>query len=317
MLCYIAHLRVWMRSLVRSEFLSAQCLSLIPEGYVQSAQLSFDTASVERFMKWFHSAFVRKDLTIYLTRSGFCDAQVERLGMLISDKVYETPKDIASILVLCLLALKQSVRLCLSCYPVSHKPDLKSLAKSDEKKENEASSSKVGSSKTSKRIVKESTKDNATSAELNESASEVDWTPKSKRQKGEEQKKKFKKAVNSSVKGITVNSKKKMPTKKVNLGRNYWVEYWDEISEEWICIDPMKGTIDMAELIESDATSPMHYVIAIDNELSICIDSKYDCIEFGMRDVTARYASKYLSSEVRRLRIDEEWWKSSLMVLVN
>lgn len=32
----------------------------------------------------------------------------------------------------------------------------------------------------------------------------------------------------------------------------------------------------------------------------------------GMRDVTARYASKFLSAETRRLRVDSSWWTETL-----
>lgn len=95
--------------------------------------------------------------------------------------------------------------------------------------------------------------------------------------------------------------KNKPPSEIVSVKRDYWVEYWDESAERWICVDPWKGTVDVSESIESDVTSPMHYVIAIDNKL-------------GMRDVTARYASKFLHVDLRRLRVDFDWWNSTMQL---
>lgn len=34
----------------------------------------------------------------------------------------------------------------------------------------------------------------------------------------------------------------------------------------------------------------------------------------GLRDVTSRYASRYLYSDVRRLRVDSEWLKATTKV---
>lgn len=36
-----------------------------------------------------------------------------------------------------------------------------------------------------------------------------------------------------------------------------------------------------------------------------------------MRDVTARYASKYLTPAVRRLWVNQDWWNDTLKVIVN
>ncbi|VDO63960.1 unnamed protein product [Onchocerca flexuosa] len=64
-------------------------------------------------------------------------------------------------------------------------------------------------------------------------------------------------------------------------------------------MDPWYGSVDMPEGLEANATVPMHYVVCIDNNM-------------GMRDVTARYASKFLSAEMRRLRVDSSWWTDTL-----
>ncbi|VDN25578.1 unnamed protein product [Gongylonema pulchrum] len=51
LLCYIAHLQIWTRALVRNEALMSLCLSLIPEGYITAAQHGLDIATAERFLK--------------------------------------------------------------------------------------------------------------------------------------------------------------------------------------------------------------------------------------------------------------------------
>uniref|UniRef100_A0A0R3RVZ3 Fe2OG dioxygenase domain-containing protein n=1 Tax=Elaeophora elaphi TaxID=1147741 RepID=A0A0R3RVZ3_9BILA len=66
-------------------------------------------------------------------------------------------------------------------------------------------------------------------------------------------------------------------------------------------MDPWCGIVDMPESLEENATAPVHYVVCIDNNM-------------GMRDVTARYASKFLSAETRRLRIDSSWWSDTLKI---
>lgn len=72
-LCYIAHLRISIRALIRHETLKSLCLSLIPEGYIIASKHEFDVAIAERFMKWFRSAF---QLTEKKYISSFCDSQV-------------------------------------------------------------------------------------------------------------------------------------------------------------------------------------------------------------------------------------------------
>lgn len=75
LLCYVAHLRMWMRTLVRHTTLTSLCLSLIPEGYITAAKHEFDVAIAERFMKWFRSAF-QLTKRKHIPRNGFCNSQV-------------------------------------------------------------------------------------------------------------------------------------------------------------------------------------------------------------------------------------------------
>uniref|UniRef100_A0A0N5AJM6 Rad4 domain-containing protein n=1 Tax=Syphacia muris TaxID=451379 RepID=A0A0N5AJM6_9BILA len=109
-----------------------------------------------------------------------------------------------------------------------------------------------------------------------------------------------KKIAKTDLKKKTIKKQKTKSLKESSvLKRNYWIEFWDETTEQWICVDPWTKEVDRPETIEKLVTLPIHYVIAVDND-------------FGVRDVTARYASKYLYSEVRHLRVDQKWWDATL-----
>uniref|UniRef100_A0A0N4UW95 Rad4 domain-containing protein n=1 Tax=Enterobius vermicularis TaxID=51028 RepID=A0A0N4UW95_ENTVE len=89
--------------------------------------------------------------------------------------------------------------------------------------------------------------------------------------------------------------------KECDLERNYWIEFWNAETKRWICIDPWLGTVDDPDSIEDGASRPVYYVLAVDNVL-------------GLRDVTARYASQFLSRDMRLHRIDSRWWNKTLEV---
>ncbi|XGW29855.1 hypothetical protein V3C99_009140 [Haemonchus contortus] len=98
------------------------------------------------------------------------------------------------------------------------------------------------------------------------------------------------------------NQKGKGATKKKNssgadhqrMTRNYWVEFWDKKQKRWICVDPLRAAVDEPNAIEENATKPIVYVLAVDNE-------------GGVRDVTARYAADYSRPDFRRRRTDPDW----------
>ncbi|EJD74033.1 DNA repair protein Rad4 containing protein [Loa loa] len=289
LLCYIAHLRMWTRALIRHEVLTSLCLSLIPEGYITAAKHEFDVAIVERFLKWFRSAFQLTERK-YVARNGFCDSQMKRLEELIDERVYEDDKDLASLLFLCLLSLKQCTRLCLSCQPIKHRLTVSMLRSEHtetfvEKNINNDDNSVVWEQKlyevTKKVQIKTDDCSENSSVKMNEETKRSN-VKRSKRD-----------SRNNFDHPTFINKR------KTDSERNYWVEYWDHINARWICIDPWCGTVDMPESLEANATVPMHYVVCIDNNM-------------GMRDVTARYASKFLSAETRRLRVDSSWWTDTL-----
>jgi len=77
-----------------------------------------------------------------------------------------------------------------------------------------------------------------------------------------------------------------------------WCEVYVESIKRWICIDISSCTVDDVKKIESQTSQPLQYIIGIDNQNAI-------------KDVTCRYASKFMS-KTRRLRIDREWWSHTL-----
>lgn len=75
LLCYIAHLRIWARTLTRNEDLLSLCLSLIPMEQMAAAHHRFDIPTAEKFLHWFGLVFqpAKKE---YIAKNGFCYAQV-------------------------------------------------------------------------------------------------------------------------------------------------------------------------------------------------------------------------------------------------
>ncbi|EJW80776.1 DNA repair protein Rad4 containing protein [Wuchereria bancrofti] len=291
LLCYIAHLRTWARALTRHEALTSLCLSLIPEGYITAAKHEFDVAIAERFMKWFRSMF-QVTKRKYISRDGFCDSQIKRLEDLIGERAYEDDKDLASLLFLCLLSLKQCTRLCLSCQPIKQKVTVSML----HSEHTETFAEKNINNDDNSIVWEEKLYEVTKKVQMNTD----DCSEKSSIKKYEETKKpyvkKSKRIEKSNSEHVASTNKNKMDSR-----RNYWVEYWDHNNARWICMDPWCGTVDMPESLEANATVPMHYVVCIDNNM-------------GMRDVTARYASKFLSAETRRLRVDASWWTDTLKI---
>ncbi|VBB30790.1 unnamed protein product [Acanthocheilonema viteae] len=279
LLCYIAHLRMWMRILLREQDLISLCLSVIPEPLLTACS-DFNTAVAEKFLQWFKATY-QPAKKIYVAKDNFSDAQLHRLKELIAGKFYETDKDLASLLFLSLIALKQTARICLSCQPLPIKLTVR-------KQSLDAIKSLVNYYGSRKLTANDY----------------MEWPEK----------------LEKTVEKIILyddenqNGNDGASAGKLSVKRDYWVEFWDENSYsliEWawislnqLCfrisgLDPWNGLVNKPEIVETDATSPMHYVLSIDNE-------------YGIRDVTARYASKYLTPAVRRLWVNQDWWNDTI-----
>ncbi len=81
-------------------------------------------------------------------------------------------------------------------------------------------------------------------------------------------------------------------------GIDFWIEVFNSEEQKWICLDCIGGHINRPELCEENATKPMTYIIALDNDS-------------GVKDVTKRYDSKWMF-ETSKLRVESGWWEDTL-----
>lgn len=76
-------------------------------------------------------------------------------------------------------------------------------------------------------------------------------------------------------------------------GIDIWVEVYSEKDARWIAIDVMRGKVDCVKEIVKNATSPMVYVFACNNDRSL-------------KDVSARYCTN-LNTTIRKMRVEPEY----------
>lgn len=88
----------------------------------------------------------------------------------------------------------------------------------------------------------------------------------------------------------------KAPNKKKHV--NVWVEVYAEKEKRWITIDLFKGMVDCVDQICQNATSPITYVLAWNNDNSI-------------KDVSPRYCEHW-NTTTRKLRVEKEWWDDAI-----
>lgn len=81
-------------------------------------------------------------------------------------------------------------------------------------------------------------------------------------------------------------------------GANVWIEAYAEDEEQWITIDAVGAKVHCLESIVKQASSPLVYVLAWNNDGTI-------------KDVSARYCANYATS-TKKLRIEEEWLEEAL-----
>ncbi|XP_052895562.1 DNA repair protein complementing XP-C cells homolog [Anopheles moucheti] len=88
--------------------------------------------------------------------------------------------------------------------------------------------------------------------------------------------------------------------KKTNgkIGVDYWVEVFCEHEDKWITIDVLKGDVYKLEDVVKQATQPIAYVLAWNNDGTI-------------KDVSPRYISR-LGSKKSKLRVEDAWLEKTL-----
>uniref|UniRef100_A0A182MJ39 Rad4 beta-hairpin domain-containing protein n=1 Tax=Anopheles culicifacies TaxID=139723 RepID=A0A182MJ39_9DIPT len=106
-----------------------------------------------------------------------------------------------------------------------------------------------------------------------------------------------KKAAEQSNK---LEDEKKNKKKKTHgqIGVDYWVEVFCEHEDKWITIDVLKGDVYKLEDIVKQATQPITYVLAWNNDGTI-------------KDVSPRYISR-LGSKKSKLRVEDAWLEKAL-----
>uniref|UniRef100_A0AAG5CUT7 Rad4 beta-hairpin domain-containing protein n=1 Tax=Anopheles atroparvus TaxID=41427 RepID=A0AAG5CUT7_ANOAO len=81
-------------------------------------------------------------------------------------------------------------------------------------------------------------------------------------------------------------------------GVDYWVEVFCEHEDKWITIDVLNGSVYKLEDIVKQATQPIVYVMAWNNDGSV-------------KDVSPRYISRF-GSKKSKLRVEDEWLEQAL-----
>jgi len=81
--------------------------------------------------------------------------------------------------------------------------------------------------------------------------------------------------------------------------RDYWVEVFVVKEAKWVTVDLLTGKVGCPGELESKASKPMLYVMAINNSGKV-------------KDVTQRYASNFLT-QTRKLRVEQAWLEKLLI----
>ncbi|XP_055614141.1 DNA repair protein complementing XP-C cells homolog [Uranotaenia lowii] len=79
---------------------------------------------------------------------------------------------------------------------------------------------------------------------------------------------------------------------------NVWIEVFAEEEEQWVPVDVTSGKVHCLEHVIKQASSPIVYVLAWNNDGSI-------------KDVSARYCPNFATS-TKKLRIEDEWLEETL-----
>ncbi|XP_053659812.1 DNA repair protein complementing XP-C cells homolog [Anopheles marshallii] len=94
------------------------------------------------------------------------------------------------------------------------------------------------------------------------------------------------------------DKQKKKKKASGKMGVDYWVEVFCEHEDKWITIDVLKGDVYKLEDIVKQATQPIAYVLAWNNDGTI-------------KDVSPRYISR-LGSKKSKLRVEDAWLEKTL-----
>ena len=100
------------------------------------------------------------------------------------------------------------------------------------------------------------------------------------------------------AKSRTKSSKSKKESSDSNTGHYYWAEVFLVKEKRWIPVDMTTGKINNPSNIESRASKPVLYTLAVNSGGQV-------------KDVTRRYCSNFLTQS-RKLRVDQDWLDKTL-----
>ncbi|CAI2349861.1 unnamed protein product [Caenorhabditis sp. 36 PRJEB53466] len=270
LLCFMIHLKSVVKHSLDEGLVPSLMVSQIPSGYLKYTGKPIPVDVLQNLVKWFADAFrpLNGGITIAAIQDDLHEGHharypaTRRLTALVGLKRFETDLDRATMLFCILCGLEAIVRICVNARSIQRRWDSKQQAELQEGINRFRGLSQD-------RIVT--------------LASDC---PPSSAEDEAELKKCSKKAGNAKSKGN-------------HEERNYWVEYWQPQEKNWICIDPLRRTVDEPLTIHNNAGCPISYVFAIDNEQ-------------GISEVSQRYAMDCVKQEFRRRRTDTKWVSSTL-----
>jgi hypothetical protein len=81
----------------------------------------------------------------------------------------------------------------------------------------------------------------------------------------------------------------------------------------YLAVDAFYNAVDVPEEIERNIDDKVLYVLAMDNGMKfVKIPKTFLNLDLGLRELAAKYASDFLSLEMRKLRTDSAWIKQTL-----
>ncbi|CAL2042314.1 unnamed protein product [Caenorhabditis brenneri] len=288
LLCYMAHLKLVVKTALDESLVPSLMMSQLPNGYLKYVGEMIPIDVMKSMVKWFADAFrpLNGVVSVAAIEQDLLEGhearypETSRLTALVDGKCFETDLDRATLLFCLLRGMELTARIVVNARTIQRKWDKK------QQKELQDEMNKF--------------------RELSRSRS---TTPKNEQEPTTS-------ANDSEVKEAA--TKKGAKKTKKNEERNYWVEYWQPREKRWICIDPLHRTVDEPLTIHKDSANPISYVFAIDNKQGICeVSQRYamDCVkqEFRRRRTDPKWIAYTLSLRPFAANLERKKWEAMQM----
>ncbi|KAH7729559.1 DNA repair protein Rad4 containing protein [Aphelenchoides avenae] len=295
-LCFIAHLRFHISvAQCNSDELSVAVQQLLPDG-LPPPGATVTPATMENVVGAVRRCVQQRLSKDSKPRIRTVEEYNARLVKMLYEKRYESIRDLAMILFVICRELRLPCRMCLAFSPMPRTETPKKTSATNKPK----ASPPAAAGKTT--TTPKTTRGKAKASEFMSASSDDEDSDDDagNRKKGTKQgRKKVVPKPRASVQKKSPYADTTSTTSEPGV-RNYWIEYYDDSDERWISVDPAFGKVDQPEDIEKDAVKPMTYVIGVDNG------------ESRSADLTARYASQFLTTQYRRIRVEDQWLTDTL-----